>query len=347
MNRNRRPKPGAKVANGLGYRGAELGLFRPARNKEDSPRDVPLRHVSTAAMQNCAIAKLDTVLPAPNRKGGLVFLAHVRQYAVHSPNMQGDSPMPTFGFSAVTAAGPSRVSNGLSVLLRAQQQARSLSEEDFAALLGIRLDSLTRFLRGVAMPSFDERREMAKALGYASTMDLEDAWRDGRFEMPNRAGAGWVPIINKVPGSDPVDYAEWSFDSSWAPELVKAPPGYEGEMLFALIVIGDSMEPTYRAGDLVFFRPLAANADPADATPVCARWYDERCTFKRIFHDPEPGWWDLRPENPAHRAVRVAADELVRVAEAVEHTPGYCTRRAINAEPQVVRDEFCSDCPED
>lgn len=152
---------------------------------------------------------------------------------------------------------------------------------------------------------------------------------------------GFVPIINKAPAGGPIDYEEYGIDSGMGYEYVPRSVGMEGELLFAVIVIGDSMQPAYREGDLVIFRPIRQHEQVADGSPVFVRFTAERdhtCTFKSV-HRRTDGRLDLRPENPAYPVIVAATEEIDRMALAIERREQFWRSR----EPRRVRDEYAQE----
>jgi SOS-response transcriptional repressor LexA len=120
----------------------------------------------------------------------------------------------------------------------------------------------------------------------------------------------------------------------------------EGELLFALIIIGDSMSPVFLEGDLVIFRPIRQDEPVADGSPVFVRFTAERqhgCTFKSVYRRAD-GKLDLRPENAAHRTIAASGDEIERMALALERRPRFwCPAK----ETRRVRDEYVQEFPEE
>lgn len=255
--------------------------------------------------------------------------------------------MATSGFTAVITGG-APATNGFSILLRAHQHARGMSPQEFASLLGIEPEQYRRIAAGATIPPMGQRRTVARALGYADVLDLDESWRDGRFALAS-ADPARVPVINKVPGGPPRDYAEWSsVDSGGAPEFVDRPTGFDGEFLFALVVVGRSMSPLFEEGDLVFFRPLAAGDCVDDEQPLMVRTADGDCTFK-LGQIEEGATLLLRPANHQEAASprAVPVENIVRVGLAVHRVPSWCeVPAATGDEPRVVRDEWSQDVPE-
>ena len=65
-----------------------------------------------------------------------------------------------------------------------------------------------------------------------------------------------VPIINKVSAGYPTDFDDLEYPAGVADDYVRCPDLHDPNC-FAVRVIGDSMEPKYREGDVVIFSPAA------------------------------------------------------------------------------------------
>ena len=63
-----------------------------------------------------------------------------------------------------------------------------------------------------------------------------------------------IPIINQVPAGYPKDFTDLDYPPSVADEYVRCPDTNDPQA-FAARVVGDSMEPDYRQGDIVLFAP--------------------------------------------------------------------------------------------
>ncbi|MCE9590189.1 MAG: S24 family peptidase [Planctomycetes bacterium] len=91
-----------------------------------------------------------------------------------------------------------------------------------------------------------------------------------------------VPLINKVAAGYPRDFTDLDHPVKIADEYVSC-PGVNDPTAFAARVVGDSMLPDYREGDIVVFSPRAKTADGDDCFVRLEP--DHECTFKRIFFE--------------------------------------------------------------
>lgn len=124
-------------------------------------------------------------------------------------------------------------------------------------------------------------------------MDQIDAYGDIR---PSGCGVV-VPLINTVSAGYPQDFIDLDYYKSIADEYVRCPDLYDTSA-FAIRVVGDSMTPDFRQGDIVVLSP---EAPPADGTDCFVRSENGRTTFKRIYRD-DAASIRLQPLNSSYPA---------------------------------------------
>ena len=91
-----------------------------------------------------------------------------------------------------------------------------------------------------------------------------------------------VPVINKVAAGYPQQFTDLDYPVSVADEYIRCPDIHDPEA-FAARVVGDSMAPEYREGDIVIFSPNT----PAKSGDDCFVRFegDGATTFKRVYQD--------------------------------------------------------------
>lgn len=115
-----------------------------------------------------------------------------------------------------------------------------------------------------------------------------------------------VPLINKVAAGYPTDFTDLDYPARIADEYV-ACPGLNDETAFAARVVGQSMLPRYREGDIVIFSPMRQVTDGADC--FVRLLPDHESTFKRIvFIDSKQV--RLQPLNPKFPARVVPREQI-------------------------------------
>jgi len=111
-------------------------------------------------------------------------------------------------------------------------------------------------------------------------LSKEDLATD-RKDKPISAGR-LVPVINKVSAGYPTDFNDMDYPVGIADDYVRCPDLHDPNA-FAVRVVGDSMEPKFREGDIVVFSP-AVQINNGDYCFVRFTMPHES-TFKRIFFE--------------------------------------------------------------
>lgn len=136
-----------------------------------------------------------------------------------------------------------------------------------------------------------------------------------------------VPVINRVAAGYPTEFTDMGYPARVADDYVSVPDVYDADA-FAARVVGDSMEPVYRQGDIVVFSPSAPTVDGCDCFVRFER--NEETTFKRVYFEPpisgeheggKPGVdvkrIRLQPLNPAYPSRTVDREEVAGLYAAV------------------------------
>lgn len=170
--------------------------------------------------------------------------------------------------------------------------------------------------------------------GGGSSTGLDEAYRSGelrrlidRLSPPGESGPGAgpelvplareVPVINKVAAGYPREFTDLGYPVGVADEYVRCPDLADPDA-FAARVVGDSMTPDYREGDIVIFSPAR---DVKNGSDCFARiWPDDETTFKRVFFERGPEGEELirlQPLNPAYPPRVLPREEVVGLFVAV------------------------------
>ena len=128
-----------------------------------------------------------------------------------------------------------------------------------------------------------------------------------------------VPLINKVAAGYPTEFTDLGYPARTADEYVSVPDVSDPDA-FAARVVGDSMEPTYRQGDVVVFSPAAPVRSGSDCFVRLER--DDETTFKRVFFEGEESGSGavrlrLQPLNPAYAPRTVEREAVAGMYAAV------------------------------
>lgn len=135
----------------------------------------------------------------------------------------------------------------------------------------------------------------ALAIAHALGMNVEDivALSDGEF-----SSRPTIPIVGTVGAGARVPVFE-AYEPGTGPRVV-CPPGLPNGDLVAVEVTGDSMEPSFFSGDLLFYRRDSHDGVPSDAIGricVCED-FDGMGWVKQVKRGSEPGFFHLISLNP-------------------------------------------------
>ena len=91
-----------------------------------------------------------------------------------------------------------------------------------------------------------------------------------------------VPVINRVAAGYPRDFNDLDYPVGIADDYIRCPDVHDPNA-FAVRVVGDSMEPKFREGDIVIFSPAAEVHNGDDCFVRFAMPHET--TFKRVFFE--------------------------------------------------------------
>jgi repressor LexA len=93
-----------------------------------------------------------------------------------------------------------------------------------------------------------------------------------------------VPVINRVAAGYPAEFTDLDYPARIADEYISC-PGLTDPQAFAARVVGESMQPDYREGDIVVFSPEKPTPPGSDCFVRLEPDHDS--TFKRIYFGPD------------------------------------------------------------
>jgi phage repressor protein C with HTH and peptisase S24 domain len=114
--------------------------------------------------------------------------------------------------------------------------------------------------------------------------------------LPLNAVRG-IPLINRVAAGYPTEFTDLDYPARIADEYVSCPDVTDPDA-FAARVVGDSMQPDYREGDIVVFSPAMPTVSGSDCFVRLER--DDQTTFKRVYFEEEGQMIRLQPLNGAY-----------------------------------------------
>lgn len=125
-----------------------------------------------------------------------------------------------------------------------------------------------------------------------------------------------VPVINKVSAGYPAEFDDLGYPVGFADDYIRCPDVNDANA-FAVRVVGDSMEPRYREGDVVIFSP---NAQVHNGDDCFVRFSEpHEATFKRVFFEEMQGRRQVRlqPRNDKYPPLMVEGDRINGMYRAV------------------------------
>jgi len=122
-----------------------------------------------------------------------------------------------------------------------------------------------------------------------------------------------VPVINKVAAGYPSDFNDLDYPVGVADDYVRCPDLHDPNA-FAVRVVGDSMEPKFREGDIVVFSPAAEVHNGDDCFIRFAMPHET--SFKRAFFEPD-NKVRLQPRNERYSPIIVEGGRINGLYRAV------------------------------
>lgn len=122
-----------------------------------------------------------------------------------------------------------------------------------------------------------------------------------------------IPVINKVAAGYPTDFDDLNYPAGVADDYVRCPDLHDPNA-FAVRVIGDSMEPKFREGDIVVFSPAAEVHSGDD----CFIRFSEphETTFKKVYFE-QNNMIRLQPRNEKYAPLIVDGKRINGMYKAV------------------------------
>ena len=116
-----------------------------------------------------------------------------------------------------------------------------------------------------------------------------------------------IPLINQVAAGYPREFTDLDYPVSIADEYVLCPDVTDPDA-FAARVVGSSMEPTYREGEIIVFSPVLPTPSGSDCFVRLLR--DNETTFKRIYFEDGGRKIRLEPLNCEYEATCIDREDI-------------------------------------
>ena len=129
-----------------------------------------------------------------------------------------------------------------------------------------------------------------------------------------------VPLINRVAAGYPREFTDLGYPARVAAEYVRCVDVGDADA-FAARVVGDSMLPEYREGDIVVFSPAREVKSGMDCFARIEP--DQESTFKRVYVERGSEGEELirlQPLNPAYPARLLRREDVAGLYAAVSVT---------------------------
>ena len=206
--------------------------------------------------------------------------------------------------------------------IRELREDRGWTQAQLAEKLGLSTPTVSQKERGEISVKPPLRRKIAKAFGM-TLEKFDEGWRTPNA-VPRTVGGPGIPVINRASAGVIVDYEEYGVDSGQGFEYIDR-GDITDQLAFALIIKGDSMEPTLRDGDYVIFTPLNVPKPLVEHKPgmiVYVRFTPESGhhggTVARWHPTSDEGAMLLTKDNPKYQAIACRREEIEQCAVAIQ-----------------------------
>lgn len=170
-------------------------------------------------------------------------------------------------------------------------EAQGLTIAEAARRSGVRYDVIRDMKRGKSASTSAERAQrIAEGLGFE--------W------PPTQAPRGGIAVAGDVGAGAEVDLVD-AYPKGNGKFMIECPPQLTPHGVVAVQVKGDSMEPAFSEGDILFYSRVSADGVPSEAIgrKVIAETTDGRIWVKQLKIGTEPGLFHLLSLNPIGRNI--------------------------------------------
>jgi len=158
-------------------------------------------------------------------------------------------------------------------------------------------------------------KNIVHSKGNSTSLDalLAESNLDIKQDKDKIAAGRLVPIINKVTAGYPADFNDLDYPVGIADDYARCPDLHDANA-FAVRVIGDSMEPKFKEGDIVIFSPASEVHNGDDCFIRFAMPHET--TFKRVFFEAN-NKIRLQPRNDKYSPMIVDGSRINGLYKAV------------------------------
>lgn len=210
--------------------------------------------------------------------------------------------------------------NVIARAIRELRKEKGWNQSELGAKVGLTQSDISRRESGEVSIPPNEQRKFAKAFGL-SIAEFEAKWRASH--VPRSVGGRGIPVINRAPAGMVVPFEELSVDSGQGFEYLDW-GDVNDDLAFAVVVEGDSMEPSLYEGDYLVFSPMTVpkpKRELRDGAVVFVRFTVESgrdgCALAR-WHDQGDGVIVLSKDNPGHPPLVCKREDIQQLSVAVD-----------------------------
>lgn len=205
-------------------------------------------------------------------------------------------------------------------VMRSARMRNGMMVKELAEKADVSTTTIRNLEKGTNQPNAKTRMAIVRSLGYSTYEEMLAA--TGHISTPRHretpADGDSIPVYSTVPAGDgdmePTDLGHDNGISDGR-RIPRWLVGVDDPDAFGLEIVGDSMSPDYRPGDVVICSPEAVKLPGMIAA---VRLDDGSCTIKRVeVVDGDDDVWALVPINPMHRTRHVPRDSVVRMSRVV------------------------------
>lgn len=140
-------------------------------------------------------------------------------------------------------------------IIQRLREQKGWTTRELAEKVGLSAGAVNQRETGKTRVKADEIPMWAGVFGI-SPDSLESMWNTSSMPLRAAENAG-IPIINKAPAGPAWDFEAYGTTSREGHSYLARETGEESDDLFAVEVVGDSMTPELRTGDLLVMWPVA------------------------------------------------------------------------------------------
>ena len=188
--------------------------------------------------------------------------------------------------------------------VKERRKQLGLTQEELGDLIGVKKAAINKYEKGLVV-----NLKRSTIANLAKALDVDPIWLLGMEEVQENLPQGVIPMSDlqrkHIPLIGSVAAGEPIFDPEFPDVVVDGPLDAD----FALRVKGDSMEPEYLHGDLIYLR---STPDIPHEGATVAIAIDDEATLKRVYKHTDSV--TLISNNPAYAPMVYSfVDHVIRV----------------------------------